>query len=130
MNTGATIWTIGHSNRTFDELVEKLKENAIEVLVDVRTFPRSRFRPWFNESYLLRELPQAGIRYVYKGKNLGGRGENVAYEETIDELVALAESGTRICVMCSEGKYTECHRYTMLTPSFEERELSLEHITW
>lgn len=124
------VWSIGHSNRAFSEFLQKLKENKIEILVDVRTYPRSRFCPHFNKNSLIEKLSEAGITYLLKGKNLGGRGENIAYEETIGELAQVAEQGKRICIMCSEGDYRKCHRHQVLEPSFREKNVTVEHIEY
>jgi len=124
------IYTIGHSNKSFEVFLEKLKENGIEALVDVRSIPRSRFYPWFNEKKLAEALPKEGIAYVPRGSSLGGKLENTGYDEAIEELVAGAVSGKRICVMCSEGKYQACHRHTMLEPSLRERGIGIEHIEY
>jgi uncharacterized protein (DUF488 family) len=125
-----TIFTVGHSNRPITDFLGILKKSKIEVLADVRTIPVSRFCPHFNQKALQDTLAKAHIKYLYRGKNLGGRGVNVGYEEAIDELVGLAKKGTRVAVMCSEGDYHDCHRYTTLTPSFEERKLTVEHIVY
>jgi hypothetical protein len=42
----------------------------------------------------------------------------------------MVKDGKRICVTCSESDYKKCHRYEMLTPSFEERGLKVEHISY
>ena len=60
------LWTIGHSNREAAELVELLRENAIERLVDVRTVPRSRRNPQFNRESLPETLDTAGILYRHE----------------------------------------------------------------
>ncbi len=125
-----TIFTAGHSNRPITDFLGILKKSKIEVLADVRTIPLSRFCPHFNQKALEATLAKAHIKYLYRGKNLGGRGVNVGYEEAIDELVGLAKKGTRVAVMCSEGDYHDCHRYSTLTPSFEERKLTVEHIVY
>ena len=67
----ATLYTIGHSTRTLDELVSALKAHDIETLVDIRAFPMSRRLPHFNRESLENELPKHGIRYVWM-KALGG----------------------------------------------------------
>lgn len=129
-NVKPQIKTIGHSNKTIDVFLDTLKKHEIEVLVDVRTVPRSRFSPHFNEKTLGSSLAKRSIKYLNRGQNLGGRGVNEGYEEAIDELVGLAKKGTRVAVMCSEGDYHDCHRYSTLTPSFEERGLTVEHIEY
>lgn len=132
MNTKSNIfiWSIGHSNVSLDIFLDKLKENKIEVLVDVRTIPLSRFCQHFNKNALQQALVKETINYLFRGQNLGGKGVNVGYEEAIDELVTLVKQGTRVCIMCSEKDYKKCHRYTVLTPSLEERGLLVIHILY
>lgn len=121
-------FTLGHSNRAFSEYLKILKDNDIDVIVDIRTYPRSRFCPQFNRKKLNESLTAEGIEYQFKGNNLGGLDDNENYEETVDELVELARTGKNVCVMCSERDYKQCHRYEMLTPSFEERGIEVIHI--
>src|SRR5215469_6114298 len=68
----ATLFTIGHSTRTLEELISALEAHSIQTLVDIRAFPMSRRLPHFNRESLERALPEAGIRYVWM-KELGGR---------------------------------------------------------
>lgn len=124
------MYSIGHSNRAFSEFLNKLQKYGIDVIVDVRTYPRSRFCPWFNEKRLANALNDANISYLPRGKNLGGLGENTHYEETLDELVELSKQGKNVCLMCSEADYKKCHRYETLTPSLEKRGVSIVHITY
>lgn len=124
------IASVGHSNKPIVIFLKALKKHKIDVLVDVRTTPRSRFCPHFNQNALQDTLTKANIKYLYRGKNLGGKGINVGYEEAIDELVVLARHGAKVCVMCSESDYRKCHRYTVLAPSFEGRGISMNHIEY
>src|SRR5215467_4302433 len=68
----ATLFTIGHSTRTLDELIEVLRAHTIQTLVDIRSFPMSRRLPHFNRESLVKTLPANGIQYVWM-KDLGGR---------------------------------------------------------
>src|SRR5262252_2418370 len=68
----STIYTIGHSTRTLEELIAALQAHEIRCLVDIRSFPMSRRMPWFNLESLEVELPKAGIEYRWM-KDLGGR---------------------------------------------------------
>ena len=72
----ATIYTIGHSTRTLDELVGALKAHGVSTLVDIRSFPMSRRLPHFNRASLEVELPKHGIDYVWM-KELGGRRKKI-----------------------------------------------------
>ena len=125
-----TIFSFGHSNKPIATFLATLKKHRIDILADVRTIPLSRYCPHFNENALRRVLPDQNIQYLWRGKNLGGRGVNVRYEETIDELSEMAKNGTRVCVMCSEADYKKCHRYLTLTPSFKKQGLSVTHIQY
>jgi len=128
----ATLYTIGHSTRTLDELMSALKAHSIETLVDIRTFPMSRRLPHFNRESLESELPNSGIRYVWM-KSLGGYRKatrkdsphtalrnasfrNYAdytltpeFEQAMGELLHLAEQ-SRTAYMCAERVYFHCHR--------------------
>ena len=75
----STLYTIGHSTRSLDELVAALKAHGIGTLVDIRAFPMSRRLPHFNRESLEVELPQRGIRYVWM-KDLGGRRKKMLAE--------------------------------------------------
>ena len=128
----ATLYTIGHSTRTLDELVSALKAHGIETLVDIRAFPASRRLPHFNRESLERALPEQGIRYLWM-KALGGyrkstrkdsphtalRNANFRnyadytltpeFHEAIAELLHLATE-SRTAYMCAERVYFRCHR--------------------
>ena len=124
------IFSCGHSNKPLVIFIDILKKHNIEVLVDIRTIPVSRFCPHFNQNALLCTLNNENIKYLYRGQNLGGRGINVDYEKAVDELVKLVEKEILVAVMCSEADYHNCHRYSMLTPSLEERGLEVVHIEY
>jgi uncharacterized protein (DUF488 family) len=128
----ATLFTIGHSTRTLDELIQALQAHSIETLVDIRSFPMSRRQPHFNRESLEKSLPGAGIRYLWM-KELGGRRKkilpespNIAlrndsfrnyadymltpeFERAIASLIEIAES-SRTAYMCAERVYFRCHR--------------------
>ena len=46
------IFTVGHSTRSFEELVAILRAHGVKRLVDVRRVPRSRHNPQFNRDTL------------------------------------------------------------------------------
>ena len=128
----ALLYTIGHSTRSLDELVETLQAHGVETLVDIRAFPMSRRLPQFNRVSLEKSLPAAGIRYVwmkalggYRKKsredspNIGLRNASfrnyadymltTEFENAMGELVALAKT-SRTTYMCAERVYFRCHR--------------------
>jgi uncharacterized protein (DUF488 family) len=128
----AILYTIGHSTRTLDELIDALQAHSIKTLVDIRAFPASRRLPHFNRESLQKTLPAAGIQYVWM-RELGGHRKkilqdspNIAlrndsfrnyadymltseFEAAARELIALAEK-SRTVYMCAERVYFHCHR--------------------
>src|SRR5271166_3063085 len=72
----ATIYTIGHSTRSLDELIAALKAHGVRTLVDIRSFPMSRRLPHFNRESLEVELPKHDIAYIWM-KELGGRRKKI-----------------------------------------------------
>ncbi|MDO8568197.1 MAG: DUF488 domain-containing protein [Dehalococcoidales bacterium] len=65
------VLTIGHSTRTIEAFAQLLKENGVRVVIDVRTIPRSRHNPQFNQDSLPASLSAAGIGYRHMA-GLGG----------------------------------------------------------
>lgn len=128
----ATLYTIGHSTRTIEELIAALQAHEIKTLVDIRAFPMSRRLPHFNRENLQTSLRDAEIRYVWM-KELGGmrkksldESPNVAlrnasfrnyadymltpeFEHAIFEVTRLGEE-SRTSYMCAERVYFKCHR--------------------
>ena len=72
----ATLYTIGHSTRTLEELIAALQGHSIQTLIDIRSFPMSRRLPHFNRESLEKSLPEAGVKYVWM-KELGGRRKKI-----------------------------------------------------
>lgn len=125
------VYTIGHSTRPLEEFLELLRAQKITVLADVRTVPRSRHNPQYEQTALKRSLPKAGIEYMYI-KDLGGlrpavkNSVNTAwrnksfrnyadYMQTdefaagLNELLNIAK-GKTVAIMCAEAVPWRCHR--------------------
>src|SRR3954453_13119658 len=56
-------YTIGHSTRTIEEFVAALRTGRVQVVVDIRTIPRSRTNPQFNEDLLPGNLASYQVHY-------------------------------------------------------------------
>lgn len=124
-----TVSTIGHSNRTIQQFLDKLKDNRIQLVIDVRSHPLSRWCPHFCRRNLELALRDQNIEYLFKGNNLGGLEQNIDYNSTIEEVVELAAS-TRLVLLCAEADPTKCHRQTILTPDIEKHGIVVSHIIW
>ncbi len=119
-----TLWTIGHSTRTIEDLIVMLRAFEVELLTDIRSYPRSRRYPHFNKDALEAFLPQNNIAYLHF-KELGSRRktnvnsvntgwkhpafrghadymETASFKESAAELEDVAVSKLT-AIMCSEA---------------------------
>lgn len=110
------IITLGSSTRSPQEFIDLLKSRHIHTLIDIRSFPTSKFEH-FKQQNLQSILEEAGIRYVYLGRELGGyrKGGYQAYTETRsykDGLSRVEEMAKkkRCAIMCAERLPWKCHR--------------------
>jgi uncharacterized protein (DUF488 family) len=125
-------YSMGFSNRTWEQTLEILSQFKIQQLVDIRTLPGSKHTPQFNLEYMREALPNAGIEYVHM-KSLGGlrkplkestlnaawqnsgfRGyadymQTPEFEHTLNELIALLKERTTV-YCCTEAVFWRCHR--------------------
>jgi uncharacterized protein (DUF488 family) len=131
MHPVTTLFTVGHSNRTLDDLIALLREAGIATLVDVRAQPRSARNPQFDEDSLRAACTQAGIAYHWAGRHLGGlraahaHSPHIALDEgrrgfadhmstepfkkAAAQLASLAARGTT-AMLCAERDPGHCHR--------------------
>ena len=63
-DAGCAVLTIGHSTRPIEVFIELLQAHGVTQLIDVRTVPRSRHNPQFNEEPLQAALAGAHIGYA------------------------------------------------------------------
>jgi len=127
-------FTIGHSTRSMSEFMVLLADSEIELVVDVRTVPRSRANPQYRSTILAEVLRESGIDYEHVAALGGLRGriksvpaevnsfwKNSSFHNYADYALGeqfqtglnrLKELGqTRQCVvMCSEAVWWRCHR--------------------
>ena len=129
-----SFYTVGHSNRKLDEFMEILHHAGVQMIVDVRSFPRSRTNPVFNTDTLPDELASRQIAYCHS-PDLGGRRKmqpdvpetvnalwrNRSFQNYADyalsdqfdrayrELLDLGQT-RRVAIMCSEAVWWRCHR--------------------
>jgi uncharacterized protein (DUF488 family) len=143
-----TVLTIGHSTRQLDEFIELLQRNGVTLLADVRTVPRSRRNPQFNQESLPDPLSARGIDYLHLPE-LGGlrktrrdspntgwenasfRGyadymQTPEFEHAVERLIELA-SQAQIALMCAEAVPWRCHR-SLIADALVVRGIPVEHI--
>ena len=140
------IFTIGHSNHPLDSFIRLLKAHCVEVLVDVRSHPNSKRAPHFDGQTLKAAVTAAGIKYLFLGKELGGRpkGEEfydaegyvlysrIAKSPLFLEGISRLETGVhkyRGAIMCSEENSVGCHRRLLIGRVLAERGTTVKHIS-
>lgn len=143
------VLTIGHSTRTLEEFIGLLQAHGATRVVDVRTVPRSRHNPQFNDASLVGSLKKAGLGYVHipglgglrhaksDSLNLGWRNasfrgyadymQTPEFEQSLDELIQLANL-ERIVLMCAEAVPWRCHR-SLIADALLVRGIRTEDIT-
>jgi uncharacterized protein (DUF488 family) len=144
----AVVRTIGHSILPIETFVDILCSHGIKLLADVRTVPRSRHNPQFNQESLPDSLAAAGIKYLHM-PGLGGyrharrdsvntgwkndsfRGyadymQTPEFVENVDRLVELAPR-LPLAIMCAEAVPWRCHR-SLIADALTVRGVLVEHI--
>ena len=142
--SGASIYTIGHSNHAWPKFLDLLVQNRIALVVDTRGQPFSRFNPQFNRERLKESLASGEIDYLWLGDRLSGRPQDAAlmgpdskpdwarvasapeFVEGIAQVAALTEKP--VAVLCAEEDPRRCHRRFLLTPPLMGQGLTVLHI--
>lgn len=149
------IYTIGHSNKSLSEIIDLLMKYEITLLVDVRSYPYSKYVPQFNRERLSSAITDSEITYWYAGDSLGGRPQDptcykcgkipdgkanylklVDYRELAkrnwfkEEIRKLATKSKdrRTAIMCSEEDPKRCHRHHLIAKTLSEMGITVWHI--
>ncbi len=138
------VYTVGHSNHTETAFVDLLRSQRIEVVVDVRSAPYSRYNPQFDREALKASLKDAGIRYLFLGKELGARSDDPACylygKVQYDRLAAtpLFQAGLarviegaqnlRLTLLCAEKEPLECHRFILVARHLVLAGVEMRHL--
>ena len=121
-----------------------LAAHGIEVVADVRSRPYSRFNPQFNRDALISSLEEAGVRYLFLGKELGGKPQDPdrpladelvwdylrsrpQFREGLAKLLEEARHA-KVCLLCAEADPARCHRGQLLAPELEAQGVEVRHI--
>ena len=143
------VFTIGHSTRAIDEFISVLRAHGVTRVVDVRTVPRSRHNPQFNQDSLPDSLKKAGIGYIHMPglgglrhakagsiTNIGWRNasfrgyadymQTPEFEQNLEELITLART-EQVAIMCAEAVPWRCHR-SLIADALLVRGLRVEDI--
>lgn len=140
----STLYTIGHSNHEITAFIELLRLHGITAIGDVRSHPYSRYVPQYSRDALKAALSDAGISYVFLGKELGARSDNpacyrqgkvqydrLAQEPSFGEGIKRVIQGMeryRIALMCAEKDPLDCHRALLVARKLFEMGFPVSHI--
>jgi uncharacterized protein (DUF488 family) len=138
------LFTIGHSNHSIEHLIDLLKKHEVSAVADVRSAPFSRYNPQFNREPLQRSIQDAGMEYVFLGRELGARSQDphcyVDGKLQFDLLAAteLFRSGLarllkgmesyRIALLCAEKDPITCHRMILVCRHTRAEAAEILHI--
>lgn len=139
-----TILTIGHSNHDLEFFVGLLDAHRVTALADVRSTPYSRHNPHFNRERLAHTLKASGIRYVFLGRELGGRSDDLScyergrirydrlaqtsrFRNGLERIVRGAED-YRVALMCAEKEPLDCHRTLLVGHELDQLGVDIAHI--
>ena len=120
-------YTIGHSNVEIDVLMKSLLLNKIQVLVDIRNRPYSKYCPQFNMPTVKAYCMHNKIEYIWKPSLGGFEKWNEKSFNDLEQTLSLTKN-KKVCYMCSERNEKDCHRYTILQPEAENRGYRILHI--
>jgi uncharacterized protein (DUF488 family) len=138
-------FTIGHSNHSVEAWLALIRQHGVQVVVDTRSSPYSKYVPQFDKELVQRTLEQAGFRYLFLGSELGGRPANSAYydakgrvlysrlrsDEHFKAAITRLEAGMerfRVALLCGEEDPAHCHRRLLIGRVLTERGHTMLHI--
>jgi uncharacterized protein (DUF488 family) len=141
----ASAFTIGHSNHKVEDFLELLRAYDIEVLVDTRSSPFSKFSPHFTQDNLKLALQEAGRKYLFLGRELGGKPKDAMYYDEDGYVLywKIAESNQfrqgierlkngiskyRVALLCSEEDPLHCHRRLLVGRVLLKSGINVVHI--
>ena len=137
--------TLGHSNHAPEHFQSLLVESRVDVLVDVRSWPHSRYVGWADRAALPGIAGSVDVKYLFLGDQLGGRPDDAAFYDgeghVLYSRVATSEDfragiarlkrgieQCRVAVMCSEENPEHCHRRLLVAKVLLDEGIAVTHI--
>lgn len=137
------LFTIGYAGfPEINDFLRVLKENGIQILIDVRSTPYSAFHSAYNKENLSRLLKDNGIYYANYARQFGARQDNKEFykngrldfevfsksNQFIEGINSVEKSNAVIAFMCAEKKPSTCHRTILVAKAFSDRGYEITHI--
>lgn len=140
------LFTIGHSNHSLERFLELLKSHGIDVVIDVRSAPYSRYCPQYNKEVFEKSFKSRGMEYIFLGKELGARrNEDTCYVDgkvkfDLITKIPIFQEGLKLvlekneknksALMCAEAEPLDCHRTILICRQLKKicPDLRINHI--
>lgn len=141
------LYSIGHGNKTMEELIAELQKFSIRYLIDVRSKPYSKYYPQFNKEQMMLFFSNQSIVYNWWGEIIGGlppfswnchtsegkvdytkMSHNPTFIGGIERLVDANNKHYKTAIMCSESDPHLCHRSKLIGRMLSDRDIELQHI--
>ena len=140
------IFTLGHSNHTWQSFAALVHRVGIERIIDVRSAPVSRYSPHFNRESIEPALKEIGCSYCFMGLELGGRPSNAdlftngvadyalmastdKFTQAIDRVIDMSRSAPT-ALMCAEKDPMDCHRCLLVGRQLDRRGERVCHVLY
>lgn len=141
----STLFTIGYSGRTIDDLIALLDQHKITALCDVRSMPYSSRNPQFNREPLKMVLKSHNIEYVFLGEELGARPKDSScyvdgkavyqkiaattlFKNGMERIKRGMQKNYVLALMCAEKDPMICHRSILMCRSLRGQGIDIRHI--
>ena len=140
------VYTIGHSSYKQEYLLTLLNKYDINCVVDVRSVPFSKYAHQYNKDEIKKFLHEKGIQYIFMGKELGARREDMTLYESdgilnfekvsktmsfisgIERIKTGIEKGYHIAIMCTEKDPMDCHRNILVARQLYKQKYCVKNI--
>ncbi len=137
------LYSIGYAGfPDVQDFVHAIKDNQIQILIDVRSRPYSAYHENYNKEQISQVLSENGILYFNFSRQFGARQENLAFyrngrldfelfsksEQFLSGVSQVEKSSASIAFMCAEKDPCECHRAILVARAFSDRGHEVVHI--
>lgn len=140
------IYTIGHSNYSMERFIEMLNRYGIDVVVDIRGTPYSKYNTQYNKEALNNTLKELGFIYIYMGREFAAQRDNKliytwegysdfekvinekSFLEGVERLKVGLTKGYKIALLGAKQDPIECHRFALVGRDLRRRGFTLKHI--
>lgn len=139
------IYTIGYAGTSIERFVEILRNKKVDILIDVRSIPRSQYFYQFNDNLLSKTLSNSGIKYENWKCEFGARqdclefytdgildyekfAKSRQFQDGVSKIKELVNHNINVCLMCAEIDPINCHRAILCGKELYANGLGITHI--